>query len=122
MSDDDYLALRVATVISTHRGDTTWEQETDWMRRDLLDDARAVLANLRLDYAIVPLPPPDPGRDDPRRMASALLAASETAERSEKCSHDSLHGDEGPTPGRMPTRWRCDECNAQVQLRATDDR
>lgn len=122
MSDDDYLALRVATVISTHRGDTTWEQETDWMRRDLLNDARAVLADLRLDYAIVPLPPPDPGRDGARRTAaSALLAASETAERSEKCSHDSLHGDEDSTSGRMPTRWRCDECNAQVQLRTTDD-
>jgi len=30
------------------------------------------------------------------------------------CPHLSLHGDEGPISrlGRMPVRWRCDECDA----------
>lgn len=28
------------------------------------------------------------------------------------CPHDSYSGDEGPVSelGRMPTRWRCDQC------------
>lgn len=32
------------------------------------------------------------------------------------CPHDSMSGDEGPVVdlGRMPTRWRCDECGAIV--------
>jgi hypothetical protein len=32
------------------------------------------------------------------------------------CLHDSLSGDEGPVAllGRMPVRWRCDECDAIV--------
>lgn len=32
------------------------------------------------------------------------------------CPHDSLSGDEGPVRelGRMPVRWRCDECDAIV--------
>jgi rubrerythrin len=32
------------------------------------------------------------------------------------CRHDSLSGDEGPVRelGRMPVRWRCDECDAIV--------
>lgn len=34
----------------------------------------------------------------------------------EPCAHDSLSGDEGPVRelGRMPVRWRCDECNAVI--------
>jgi hypothetical protein len=30
------------------------------------------------------------------------------------CPHDSLSGDEGPVDelGRMPQRWRCDQCGA----------
>lgn len=34
----------------------------------------------------------------------------------EQCPHDSLSGDEGPVRelGRMPVRWRCDECDAIV--------
>lgn len=32
------------------------------------------------------------------------------------CPHDSLTGDEGPVSelGRMPRRWRCDECGAEL--------
>lgn len=32
------------------------------------------------------------------------------------CPHDSLSGDEGPIVelGRMPTRWRCDECGTII--------
>lgn len=32
------------------------------------------------------------------------------------CPHDSLSGDEGPVRdlGRLPIRWRCDECGAIV--------
>lgn len=32
------------------------------------------------------------------------------------CPHDSLSGDEGPVRelGRMPVRWRCDECETIV--------
>jgi hypothetical protein len=32
------------------------------------------------------------------------------------CPHDSLSGDEGPVAelGRMPVRWRCDECDTIV--------
>ncbi len=32
------------------------------------------------------------------------------------CRHDSMSGDEGPVRllGRMPIRWRCDECDAIV--------
>jgi hypothetical protein len=35
---------------------------------------------------------------------------------SDDCPHDSLSGDEGPVRdlGRMPERWRCDECGAIV--------
>lgn len=34
-----------------------------------------------------------------------------------QCPHDSLSGAEGPVAelGRMPTRWRCDECGAVIE-------
>lgn len=33
-----------------------------------------------------------------------------------ECPHDSLSGDEGPIEqlGRMPNRWRCDQCDVVV--------
>lgn len=33
-----------------------------------------------------------------------------------RCQHDSLSGDEGPVLelGRMPTRWRCDQCGTII--------
>lgn len=35
----------------------------------------------------------------------------------DECPHDSLSGDEGPVRdlGRMPVRWRCDECDAVIR-------
>lgn len=39
-----------------------------------------------------------------------------TAQAATSCPHDSLSGDEGPVAelGRMPLRWRCDECGAVI--------